>query len=197
LTVTRADPDAEAKVLAALESGDRRRALTLLMDAYGAVVYRFCRAAAGDAATADDTTQTVFLKAFQALPRFGRRSTLLTWLLGIAHHTVLDAVRAKQRWWRRIVSTVPQEIIAPEPDAAQVLAFQARSTFMLDCLQALPAQVRVAVILRCHEGLSYEDMARMVRERAGTLQARVSRALSVLRVCVEGKERGGLGEQRN
>jgi RNA polymerase sigma-70 factor (ECF subfamily) len=171
-------------VLAAMEGGDRRRALALLMDAYGTAVYRFCRAALGDPAAADDALQTVFLEAYESLPRFARRSTLLTWLLGIARHRCLDAAKARQRWRLRFFggsAAAAGEPADPDPGAEQALAERARSSFVLDCLKQLPAEVRMAVILRCQEGLSYEDMSRMSRERAGTLQARVSRALPVLR----------------
>lgn len=186
--MTRTDVDAESKVLAALAAGDRRRALTLLMDCYGTALYRFCRAAVGEAAGAEDALQMVYLEAYDSLPRFAGRSSLLTWLLGIARHRCLDTVRARRRWLGRWLAGPAREPADPRPPADQALADHARSSFVLDCLKQLPADARLAVILRCQEGLSYEEMGRMSRERAGTLQARVTRALPVLRACVEGKE---------
>jgi DNA-directed RNA polymerase specialized sigma24 family protein len=43
----------------------------------------------------------------------------------------------------------------------------------------------VAVLLRYEEGLSYEEIGRMSRERPPTVQARVARALPVLRRCLD------------
>jgi len=45
----------------------------------------------------------------------------------------------------------------------------------------------MAVLLRFQEGLPYEEMGRMCREKPATLQARVTRALPLLRRCLEGK----------
>ncbi len=61
------------------------------------------------------------------------------------------------------------------------------------CLQALDTGVRVAVLLRYEEGLAYEEIARMSRELAATIQARVARALPRLRECLESK---GVGRER-
>jgi RNA polymerase sigma-70 factor (ECF subfamily) len=48
----------------------------------------------------------------------------------------------------------------------------------------------MAVLLRYQEGFSFEEMGRICRERPGTLQQRVARALPVLRACIE-KRTGG------
>jgi RNA polymerase sigma-70 factor (ECF subfamily) len=186
--LTRPDAETEEEVLRALEQGDLRRAITILMDAYGTALYRFCRATLGDATAAEDALQTIFLEAYESLPRFGRRSSLLTWLLGIARHRCLDAARARRRWVRRFLYTTFGDPPDPRPAADQSLGERARRTLMLDCLKELSADARLAVVLRCQQGLTFEDMARMSGERAGTLQARVARSLVVLRGCVEGKE---------
>ena len=47
--------------------------------------------------------------------------------------------------------------------------------------QRLRPKVRIAILLRYREGLSYAEMAAICDERPATLQARVSRALPVLR----------------
>lgn len=53
------------------------------------------------------------------------------------------------------------------------------------CLDELAPHTRMAVLLHHQEAMSYADMARACRERAGTLRARVSRALPVLRECLQ------------
>src|SRR5262249_39612715 len=81
------DPDAD---VLALVGRDTRVALHHLMQRHGRAVYRYCRIALGDAVLADDVHQQVFIEAFRDLPGFAGRSTLRTWLLGIARHRVLD-----------------------------------------------------------------------------------------------------------
>ena len=59
---------------------------------------------------------------------------------------------------------------------------------MLDeCLTRLSAEVRAALLLRFHEGMTYEAMAAVCAEKPATLQARVARAMPLLRRCLRAK----------
>jgi RNA polymerase sigma factor (sigma-70 family) len=190
----RVHEQAEAEALAALAARDRRKAVSVLMDAYGPHVYTFCCSALADSATAEDVLQNVFIEVHDALPSFNGRSTLLTWILGIARHRCLDALRVRRRWFDRFLPMAP-ETTASEPDPAPgveaALELRQRSSAVNNCLERLAPEVRIAVLMRCQEGYSYEEMARMSRERPATLQARVARALPVLRRCIESKESDG------
>jgi DNA-directed RNA polymerase specialized sigma24 family protein len=55
------------------------------------------------------------------------------------------------------------------------------------CLRELSAESRMAVLLRFQEGMTFEEMGRLCCEKPPTLQARVARALPVLRRCVQTK----------
>jgi RNA polymerase sigma-70 factor (ECF subfamily) len=176
----------EAAILAAVERGDRRGAVDALMRLYGGETYRFCVSMLGDRALADDVHQTVFVDAYQALVSFAGRATLRAWLYGIARHRCLDAAKARRRWFARFTSA-PAAVEAeadPGPSADGVLEDRRRSDSLQRCLKALPPHVRVAVLLRYEDDLSYEEIGRMSRERAPAVQARVARALPVLRRCL-------------
>ena len=54
-------------------------------------------------------------------------------------------------------------------------------------LEKLEPHVRIAVVLRYQEGFSYEQMAQICHEKPATLQARVARAMPLLRRCLENK----------
>jgi RNA polymerase sigma factor (sigma-70 family) len=172
----------------ALEAGDRRHALEVLLGLYGKAIYGYCRRMVRDPDLADDLLQTTFLQAYDSFPGFDGRSTLRTWLFGIAHHRCLDALKSRQRWWRRVD---PLEEIQDVPEASGRLEDQAVADdtrrVLETCLERLSPQVRAAVVLRFREGYSYVEMADLSGERAPTLQARVVRALPLLRRCVERK----------
>ena len=85
------DPEAEA--LEALENGAPKRALSVLMQAYGTAVYRFCRQQVADPELAEEAHQMTFVQAYEGLDRFSRRSSLRTWLFSIARHRCLDAAK--------------------------------------------------------------------------------------------------------
>lgn len=181
-------PPPEADILDALERGDRRTALALLMDVYGSALYAFCRNMVRDADLAADVHQTTFVQAWQGLEHFSHRSTLRTWLYGIARHRCLDALKIDRRRNRRfeLVDSLPENE-GHEPEAEKQLVAGAFSRALNACLAALAPRVRLAVALRFEEGFSYPEMASVCDDRPATLQARVSRALPALRRCLEEK----------
>jgi RNA polymerase sigma-70 factor (ECF subfamily) len=176
----------EAEALRALEAGDLRRALTILMDGFGDAIYRFCLNMVADEALARDVHQTTFVRAYEALPSYGGRSTLRTWLYAIAWHRALDALKSRRRQARYFDHGTPApEHAAGEPPPDDQLAASRLARILEDCLERLLPKVRVAVLLRYREGLSYNEMAEISNEQPATLQVRVARSLPVLRRCIE------------
>jgi len=180
------DPESEA--LAALDRGRLEEALAVLMRAYGDAVYRLCRQMMGDEDLAQEVHQMTFVQAYESLPRFARRSSLRTWLFGIARHRCLDLLKTARRRNRRfgpIEETL--EPPAPEGSAEDRLAERSVSRALGDCLRGLAPRVRATVLLRFQQGLSYPEIARLSDEKAPALQVRVARALPLLRRCLEEK----------
>jgi RNA polymerase sigma-70 factor (ECF subfamily) len=183
----------ELEARQACSAGDTKRALGLLMRLHGDAVYRLCRGLVVDADLAADVHQTVFVEAYRDLSRFDGRSSFKTWLNAIARHRCLDALKTTRRRNARFqtfggaseesrVAEVPDE--APTPEA---VAAQASTRVPLErCLEALQPNTRSAVLLRYQEASSYDELGRLFGEQPGTIQARVARALPVLRKCLEG-----------
>src|SRR5215831_18299814 len=88
---------ADERALAALERSDRREALRILMQAYGDRVRNHCVRMLRDAELADDIRQLVFQQAYEGLNLYRQESSFASWLIGIAQHRCLDALKAKQR----------------------------------------------------------------------------------------------------
>ena len=182
-------PRGDDAVLALRDRGDHRAALIALMQAHGATVYAHCVRVVKDPTLAQDVQQQVFLEAFRDLPGFGGRSALRTWLISIANHRCLDAIKARRRREDRISGDDNAVVSVPDasPNAGEQLDGQRRARVLDECLGGLSESVRVAVLTQFNAGLSYDEMSAMFGERAGTLQARVTRALPVLRRCLESK----------
>ncbi|MEM8963792.1 MAG: RNA polymerase sigma factor [Acidobacteriota bacterium] len=186
---TRSTPrDIEGEALAALDAGDRENAVTVLMSAYGTEIFRFCRHLVTDPTLAEDAHQMTFVQAYEGMERFSRRSSLRTWLFGIARHRCLDALKMTRRRGARFeaVERLP-DAPSPELNSDDRLTARARSRLLAECLDELRPRIRAAVLLRFQQGLSYPELAEAVGERPATLQARVARALPVLRHCLERK----------
>lgn len=182
--VVRVDPESAA--LDARHAGDLNAALTLLMNAYGDDLYRLCHKMLGNRALADDIHQNVFAQAYRDLPKFGERSSLRTWLYGIARHRCLDALKMRRRFCRRFISgEATPEVADPRPAADARLVDRSLELALAAALEKLKPRVRIAVLLRFQENMTYEQMAEVCGERAATLQARVARALPKLRGWLE------------
>jgi len=177
-------------VLALVEHDDWRAALRILAQRYGSAVRRYCREALRDAALADDVAQQVFVCAYRDLPLFGGRSTIRTWLFAIARHRVLDAEKARQRAHAHLEDIELSESIDvpdPSPSPSESIDDCRLQSALVDSISALPEQARTAILLRFERGFTFEEMAEICREQPATLQARVARALPVLRAALRAR----------
>jgi RNA polymerase sigma-70 factor (ECF subfamily) len=178
-----ADPDSD--VLDLVAQRDMTGALRRLMQRHGTAVYRYCREALRDAALAEDVQQQVFIAAFRDLPRFSQRSSVRTWLFAIARHRALDAAKSRRRARSRVEGDDATSVPDPAPSPSDSLDDARLREALRLCLGELNPRVLSALLLRFQQGFTFEDMAAMCREKPGTLQAQVTRALPVLRTCIE------------
>jgi RNA polymerase sigma-70 factor (ECF subfamily) len=144
-------------------------AQTAFVRATQAEVWRFT-AALVDPGAADDLTQETYLRAFRALAGFEGRSSVRTWLLGIARRTCADHLRTvvrRRRLDARLAAQAYTEI--PHPDPAHRLG-------TADLLRGLSAERRTAFVLTQVLGLSYAEAAAVEDVPVGTIRSRVARA---------------------
>jgi RNA polymerase sigma-70 factor (ECF subfamily) len=160
----------------AARSGDAA-AQAALVRATQSDVWRFT-AALVDPGSADDLTQETFLRAFKALPAFEGRSSVRTWLLGIARRTCADHLRAvvrRRRLDARLAAQACTELPAPDP---------AHRLTTADLLSRLGEQRRTAFVLTQVLGLSYAEAAAVEEVPVGTIRSRVARAREELVTAV-------------
>jgi len=126
-------------------------------------------------------TQTVFLKVFRGLKGFRFKSSLATWIYRIAHNECLDHHR------RRGAPHVPLEAILGtsveidrHPIAEDQQARRERQVIIQRALMQLSFKLRTVIVLKYVEGLSYEEMSRVLRCAPGTVASRLNRALAEL-----------------
>jgi RNA polymerase sigma-70 factor (ECF subfamily) len=168
VTVGENGPDLTTQLALAARAGDAA-AQAALVRATQTEVWRFT-AALVDPGAADDLTQETYLRAFKALPSFEGRSSVRTWLLGIARRTCADHLRAVVRRRRLDARLAAQAWTEPPvPDPAHRLS-------TADLLAGLSEERRTAFVLTQVLGLSYAEAAAVEEVPVGTIRSRVARA---------------------
>ena len=120
----------------------------------------------------------------------------VAWMVAIIRNRAIDLVSRAD-----LARAVPlnedadgalAQLLDPPSSAEQLLEGGRRARSLRDCLAALEAPQRQALVLAYHHGLSHGELARHLNRPLGTVKSWVRRALQNLRACVE----GGLGEVR-
>lgn len=155
---------------------------------YLGMVYNVALRMSGRAEEAEDLTQEIFIRIYRHLGRFNGRSTLKTWTYRVA----LNHCRSKLG--RKVLPTQP---LAEENEGEGVHLVDARrgpeeKTLAVDAaqqigwaLRQLKPTFREAVVLRDLEGLTYEEIADVLKIRIGTVRSRIARGRDRLRVILE------------
>jgi RNA polymerase sigma-70 factor (ECF subfamily) len=134
----------------------------------------------GNAHDAQDAAQDVFLKAFQALPRFEPGASLSTWLYRIAINTCIDYKR-KPLFASLFTRTDEGEEIMIDPPSGQpsperLVESKQIEQALQKSLGILSQKLRTAIILKEIEGLSYEEISEVLDISMGTVKSRIARA---------------------
>lgn len=161
------------------------------------LVMRYMR----DPADAEDVAQEAFIKAYRALPQFRGDSAFYTWLYRIAINTAKNAIVSRDRspvvydldlqnseesydMQGRLADTATPE--------ALVLTEEIR-TIVNRAIDALPEDLRTAIVLRELEGMSYEEIAASMDCPVGTVRSRIFRAREAIDRKLAEVFDGGLG----
>lgn len=177
LTVGRDGP-ADAELIRRTQRGDRE-AFGVLVRRYQERLYRLCRRYGGSHDVADDLTQEAFIKAYQAIGRFDRKYSFWSWLSTIATNNALNYLKRRQF---QLDSAESESVIqaqasrSAEGDPQQQLTQKEIDARYDAAVQALPAEFRVAFVLRMHEEKSYQEIADALQVSIGTVMSRLHRA---------------------
>ncbi len=186
----------DSQLVRRVQQGDKR-AFDLLVLKYQhrvrAIVGRYIR----DHGEVDDVVQESFIKAYRALGSFRGDSQFYTWLYRIAVNTAKNFLVARSR--RPPASDVDLDDAEHfagneglvDLDTPENLAQGEELRAVVEAaIRALPEDLRVAITLREFEGLSYEDIAGVMKCPVGTVRSRIFRAREAIDARVEALMRG-------
>jgi RNA polymerase sigma-70 factor (ECF subfamily) len=169
----------DGRVIAACQQGDRE-ALRLLFEAYKDRVYSIAiYSLGGDEAVAADVTQQVFLKLMTRISQFRGDAEFTTWL----YRLVVNSCRDERRKQRRFIplaefglmSKTQRETSQAKRYAQRELAGQVQAA-----IAELKPKMRLPILLKYIEGLSYEEIAEVLGCSKGTVASRLNRGHKAL-----------------
>lgn len=175
----------EERLIEACRQGDReafRQLFELHKDRVWSIALHFI----GDETAARDISQQVFLKLFTAINRFRGEAMFSTWLYRMTVNACLDEQRRRKRFLSfDFFKTGDGELNTMDKQQArqfdQGLVQEDRhaqlelSTAVKSAVKELKPKLRIAILLKYFEGLSYEEMAAALGCSAGTVASRLNR----------------------
>lgn len=183
----------EAGLIRDAQRGDLE-AFNRLILAYQDRLYSQAFRVLGDPQSADDATQEAFISAYKNLRSF-RGGSFRAWLLRIVTNACYDELRRRKR--RPTTPLEPIDDAGDEIESPHWIADPGelpeenieRSELGLaiqDCLDQLPEDFRVVVVLVDVQGLDYLEAADVIGKPLGTIKSRLARARNRMRECLQG-----------
>ena len=175
--------EVDQRLVESAQRGDKR-AFELLVEKYQRKLARLLSRFVRDPGELEDVTQEAFVKAYRALPSFRGDSAFYTWLYRIGVNTAKNYLMAMGR--RAPTST---EVVAEDAEGyaegellrdintpESLLLSKEIAGTVNAAIEALPEELRSAIQLRELEGMSYEDIAKLMECPIGTVRSRIFRA---------------------
>lgn len=195
------DREIDRQLVERVQRGDKY-AFDLLVVKYQRRLARLLSQFVRDSAEVEDIAQETFIKAYRALPSFRGDSAFYTWLYRIGINTAKNFLVSQGRKAPATINGFDNEDAENFEGADQLREMNTPESELMgkqvaqtvnQALDALPEELRTAIILREIEGLSYEEIADIMECPIGTVRSRIFRA----REAVADKLRPLLGTDKN
>lgn len=170
----------DTNLMLRVKNGDDE-ALREIVEKYHTFILNLCFQYVGNQEDAEEVAQDVFINLQKAAARYEPKAKLSTYLYRIAVNLSLNRIR--DRKWQRFVSLEflrkggmnnPDSVEVQDPDS--LLEQKETQRTIRKALDALPSNQRTAVILKRFQGLSYEEIAKVMNCSVSAVEARLHRA---------------------
>lgn len=169
----------DAGVIKSCRQGDRE-ALRVIFEAYKDKVYSLALSYFnGDVAAAKDLTQEVFVKLITRLKQFRGDAEFTTWLYRIVANACLDERRKRRRWFSLEDSVeVGHMVVRKSLETVQLQREMADG--VKSAVAELKPKLRIAILLKYFDDLSYQEIASVLGCSVGTVASRLNRGHRLL-----------------
>jgi len=145
---------------------------------------------ARDPLLAQELAQQTWIKVWKNLPRFKGRSSFFTWLYSIATRTALDHFRKIKRLNEyEYMDELESSGVSGRRNQPDQTMMRSEIQQEFDrAMDRLPEKLRMVLILREVEGLSYKEISRVVKCREGTVMSRLYNARKQMQQLLKGSQ---------
>ena len=156
-----------------------------LVEKHKISVLNLCLRFTGNKPDAEDLSQDVFMRIFQAAPRYEAKAAFTTWMYRIAVNLCLNYQRRKKLLTFFSIDSnhgseedhqrkIPDIISSERPDTD--FEKKERQQFVQKAIQSLPENQRTVVILYRYQNLSYQEIADTLETSVSAVESRLFRA---------------------
>ena len=172
------DSRTEAEIIEACKQGDRE-AFRDLFETHKDRVYTIALHYSGNEAMAHDVTQQVFLKLFTSIGQFHENSLFTTWLYRIVANACTDEHRKRRRF---VPFSQEIEVRTMVGKSSQEETYHRREVAdsVRGAIGELTPKLRLPILLKYVEGLSYDEIAESLGVSIGTVSSRLNRGHKML-----------------
>jgi RNA polymerase sigma-70 factor (family 1) len=159
-----------------------------LFDDYSSLVFNVALRMLQNKEDAEDITQDTFLQSYVSIKNFRSEARLSTWLYRIAVNTSLNfqRKRKRERWlsldFGSDESEDPREVASTDANPQDNLERNEIELVVQKAINSLPKKQRISLLLYRYEGLSYEEIAKVMNVSVPSVESRLHRAKQALAV---------------
>lgn len=158
-----------------------------LVKKYQREVYGLACRMVSDAEEAKDLAQQAFLQAFVHIRTFRRDAQFRTWLFRIAINQCYNYLKSRKKFGDPVDSD-EVNLVGQDPSPEADLARQDDRRRLYEAMERLPDKQRAVITLKIEQGLSYEEISRVLGGTAGAARVNYCQALKTLKKQIRSED---------
>lgn len=156
-------------------------AFNKLVNLYHSRIYTLTYQMTSNREDAEDLTQEIFVKAFEALPRFKGRSSFYTWLYRIGINKTINYRKKRNRNRPLSLDAMEQEVkqdesyhdLSSKDSPLRNLSLSELQLKLNEAMQRLSEKQRTVVVMHDMQGMPHDEIAKVVGVSVGTIRSRL------------------------
>ena len=174
--------DSESEIVARIAAGERQ-ALDVLYQRHAQPLFGYLLNFTSDRGLAEEILQDTFVAAWRSASRFEGRSSVKTWLFGIARRQAHNVLRRRNLIFTDDAALDQTPSDEPEPEMTALI--NADRQAVVAAIERLNSTHREVLLLAFVQELPYAEMAELLEVPVGTIKSRLSNAKRLLRQLLE------------